>query len=84
MVSLNQFNDALGSNIHIPSNTILALLILKFFLILLNSTEHIIGNSVVAYHKNYLPVFDNISYRKFNVIFQTELLGWISVTYLSM
>ena len=60
------------------------ILILKFFLILLNCTEHVIGKPVVAYHKNHLPIFDNISYRKFDVIFQTELLGRISFTYLPM
>ena len=37
----------------------------------------------MAHHKNYLPIFDNISYKKFNVIFQTEPLGRILVTYLS-
>ena len=47
-------------------------------------TEYGIDSPVVAYHKIYLPIFDNISYRKFNVIFKTELLGQISITYLSM
>ena len=33
------------------------ILILKFFMILLSYTKHVICNPVVAYHKNYLPIF---------------------------